>query len=173
MSEPSEQPDALAPALPGGGPEGDLAPALGTPARRAGRAWWRSMKGPIAVLLADLEAASPLVRRRAVEALVRLGDRRAVPALALTLRDPAWEVRRACARTLGRLGGDGATLALRGAMRDGHPLVRLTAAEALAALQDRGALPLLEELAAHLARYGTPFEQARAEASLLALRDPG
>lgn len=165
------EPDDLAPAL-AGREEADLAPALGTPAGSLGRAWWRNLKGPIAVLLADLEAASPLVRRRAVEALVRLGDRRAVPALGLLGRDPAWEVRRAAARALGRLGGDGAVTALRAAMGDGHPMVRLAAAEALAGLRDGAALPLLEAFAAHLAQFGTKYEQGRLEAAIAALREP-
>lgn len=170
MGEPPAHPEELAPTLAAARPDDDLAPELGTPAGRGGRAWWRSLKGPIAVLLVDLEATSPLVRRRAIEALVRLGDRRAVPALTLTVRDPAWEVRRACVRALGRLGGDGAARALRIAVRDGHPAVRLAAAEALAGLRDAGALPLLEELARHMEAYGTPFEQARVNAALETLR---
>ncbi len=170
MGEFPAQPDEFAPTIASARREDDLAPELGTPARRGGRAWWRNLKGPIAVLLADLEAASPLVRRRAVEAMVRLGDRRAVPALTLAVRDPSWEVRRACVRALGRLGGDGAARALRIAVRDGHTAVRLTAAEALAGLPDAAAVPLVEELAKHMAAYGTPFEQARVNAALATLR---
>jgi hypothetical protein len=160
----------LAPAI-AEAPDDGLAPALGTPPGRGGRAWWRSLKGPIAVLIADLEATSPLVRRRAAEALVRLGDRRAVPALALAARDPAVEVRRACVRALGRLGGDGAAVALRRSMRDAHPAVRLAAAEGLAGLGDAAALPLLEELARHLAAYGSAHERERAAAAIARLRD--
>lgn len=162
----------LSPSLAGSGPDEDFSPTLGTPApaRRGGRAWWRNLKGPIAVLLADLEAPSPLVRRRAAEALVRLRDRRAVPALAQAVRDKSWEVRRACALALGRLGGDGAAAALRIAARDGHAQVRLTAAEALAALGDVGAVPLLEEVVRHMGAFGTKHEQERAESALAALR---
>ena len=169
--------EGLAPALARPSAHDALAPELGTPAgggRGGGRAWWRSLKGPIAVLLRDLEAQNPLVRRRAAEALVRLGDRRAVSALAHALRDPAPDVRMACARALGRMGDAAARGALRPLMRDARPAVRVAAAEALAALHDVEALPLVEALVAHFEAFGTPHEAARVAAIAARLRgEPG
>lgn len=155
--------DDLAPSLSGDGP--DLAPSLGAPPP-AGRAWWHSLKGPISVLLADLERGTPTVRRRAAEALVRMGDRRAVAALAERCRDEHPEVRLACVKALSRLGGDGALPALHRACRDGHAPVRLAAAEGLARLGDASSVAVLEALLAHARDYGLPPDVALIERAL-------
>jgi HEAT repeat protein len=145
-----------------------LAPELGTrPQRDAGRRpWWRSLKGPIAVLLTDLGDPTPMVRRRAAEALARLGDRRAVSALALGVRDPAWEVRRACVKALDRLGGDGVLKTLHRAGRDGHAVVRLTAAEAIGRHGDATSLPVLRAMLEYAEKYGTAGDRVAIAAAL-------
>jgi HEAT repeat protein len=157
--------DDLSPTL-GDGSDRGLAPAMGGDARVDKRAWWRSLKGPIAVLLADLEADNPLVRRRAVEALARLGDRRAVPALARQLRDRDWKVRLACVQALGRLRGDGVISPLARATRDGHPRVRLGAAEILAVQGDPRGIAALDALLAYLDACGQSAEHAKVKALL-------
>lgn len=163
MTEPSGD----APAL-GGGDDGGLAPALGSKAPRGKRAWWNNLKGPIAVLLADFADPHPRVRRRAVEALGRLGDRRATSALTQGLRDPAWEVRLACLHALVKLGAGTAPLAR--ATRDGHPPVRRAAAEALAAHGDARDVPALEAMVAYLAATAQDADRQHAEAALAALQ---
>ncbi|HEY9722532.1 MAG TPA: HEAT repeat domain-containing protein, partial [Oscillatoriaceae cyanobacterium] len=157
----------LAPSLGGdGGPE--LAPALGaTPP--LGRAWWHSLKGPISVLLADLERGTPTVRRRAAEALVRMGDRRAVPALAERCRDEHPEVRLACVKALARLGGDGALPALHRACQDSHAHVRLAAAEGVARLGNESSLGVLETLRGHACDYGLPSDVVAVERAIAEL----
>ncbi|MDB5101562.1 MAG: lyase domain protein repeat-containing protein, partial [Cyanobacteria bacterium RYN_339] len=132
--------------------------------------WWRNLKGPIAVLLADLSVQSPRVRRRAAEALARLGDRRAVPALAQGLRDADWEVRLACIQALDRLGGDGVAEPLARATREGNARVRLAAADALAQHGDARGVAALEALAGYLEATGLETDRARVLAALTALK---
>ncbi|MFN3431638.1 MAG: HEAT repeat domain-containing protein [Candidatus Sericytochromatia bacterium] len=137
-----------------------LSPELGSrPLAGPNRPWWRSLKGPIAVLLTDLADPTPMVRRRAAEALARLGDRRAASALAICARDPAWEVRKACVKALDRLGGDGALKALHRAGRDGHAVVRLAAAEAIGRHGDASSLPVLKAMLDYAERYGTAADR--------------
>jgi HEAT repeat protein len=143
-----------------------LSPELGTRPVVEKRPWWRNLKGPIAVLLADLSDPKPMVRRRAAEALARLGDRRAVSALVACARDPAWEVRRACVKALDRLGGDAVLKPLHRAGRDGHPVVRLAAAEAIARHGDATSVPVLRAMLEHAERYGLPADRAAVEAAL-------
>lgn len=156
------EPD-LSPSLPpkdGAAELSRLAPELGSRLQAgSNRPWWRSLKGPIAVLLTDLADPTPMVRRRAAEALARLGDRRAVSALAICARDPAWEVRKACVKALDRLGGDGILKALHRAGRDGHAVVRLAAAEAIARHGDASSLPVLKAMLDYADRYGTPGDR--------------
>lgn len=159
----------LSPAL-GSGGEGSLAPELGTRKDTAHRPWWRNLKGPIGVLVTDLAAPNVLVRRRAAEALVRLGDRRALPALATGARDPAWEVRVACLRALDRFGGDEAVEAFHRACRDGHAAVRLEAARALAKHGTAGSVAVLEALLAYVTSYGLPRDRQEVESALLKLK---
>lgn len=164
----TEGPDDLAPSL--GASEGSLAPALGSRPPAGVRPWWRSLKGPIGTLIADLEHASAIERRRAAQALVRLGDRRAVPALAVAARDPAFEVRKAAIAALAALGGDGVREPLHRACQDGHPAVRLEAAAGLVAHGDRSSVVVLEALAEHARRFGLPADLVRVEAAIAGLR---
>ena len=148
--------DDFSPALSGpeGLPDYSLAPVLGSPAARGRRPWWNNLKGPIAVLLADLGATTPRVRRRAAEALARLGDRRAAPALAQGMRDRAWEVRLACLEALLQLSTDGLAAVLARATRDGNPRIRMAAAAALPNFGDAHGLQALEALEAYLDACG-------------------
>jgi HEAT repeat protein len=169
------EPSDLSPSLPGSAcgsshEDASLAPVLGTTPGLGKRAWWRNLKGPISVLLADLGDASPRVRRRAAEALARLGDRRAVPALALGLRDPVWQVRLACIQALARLGGDGVAEPLARATREGNARVRLAAAEGLAQHGDARGLAALEALAAYLEAAGLETDRTRVLAALATLK---
>lgn len=165
----------LSPSLPprdGAGEPSRLAPEMGSrPQAGSKRAWWHSLKGPIAVLLGDLSHATPMVRRRAAEALARLGDRRATSALAACARDPHWEVRRACVTALDRLGGDNVLKALHRAARDGHVLVRLAAAEAIAHHGDASSLPVLEAMREYAERYGNASDQVAIGAALARLTE--
>lgn len=160
--------DDLSPALPGH--DESLSPVLGTARTTERRPWWRNLKGPIAVLLTDFGDPSPRVRRRAAEALARLGDRRAVPALALGLKDPDWQVRLACIQALARLGGDGVAEPLARATREGNARVRLAAAEGLAQHGDARGLAALEALAAYLEAAGLESDRARVLAALATLK---
>lgn len=138
-----------------------LAPELGSrPQRETGRRpWWRSLKGPIAVLLTDLNDPTPMVRRRAAEALARLGDRRAISALVIGARDKRWEVRQACVKALDRLGGDGVLAALHRASKDGHAVVRLAAAEAIGRHGNGTSVPVLRGMLDYAEKYGTPGDR--------------
>jgi ParB family chromosome partitioning protein len=162
--------DDFSPSLPG--KDESLAPVLGTaPTRGQGkRPWWLNLKGPIAVLLADLTAQSPRVRRRAAEALARRGDRRAVAALAQGLRDADWEVRLACIQALARLGGDGVAEPLARATREGNARVRIAAAEALAQHGDTRGLAALEALAGYLEAAGLEADRAKVLVALATLK---
>lgn len=162
-------PDDLAPSL-GALGEPSLAPELGSRKSQAHRPWWRNLKGPIGVLLADLASPNALVRRRAAEALVRLGDRRALSALAAGAGDPAWEVRLACLRALDRFGGDEAVLAFHRACRDGHAAVRLEAARALARHGTAASVGVLEQLLSYVTAYGLPRDRAVVESALAELK---
>ena len=161
------EPD-LSPSLPpkGASEPSRLSPELGTRPVVEKRPWWRNLKGPIATLLADLNDPKPMVRRRAAEALARLGDKRAASALAACARDSSWEVRRACINALDRLGGDAVLKPLHRAGRDGHPVVRLAAAEAIARHGNASSLPVLEAMLEHAERYGTSGDRAAIAAAL-------
>jgi HEAT repeat protein len=137
-----------------------MAPELGSRSRAEPRPWWRNLRGPIAILLKDLQDPKPMVRRRAAEALARMGDRRAVAALCFCAKDSAWEVRRACVGALDRLGGDAVLKALHRAGRDGHPVVRLAAAEAIGRHGDAGSVAVLAAMREYTERYGTARDLA-------------
>lgn len=154
------------PPAPGSAEPARFSPELGTRPVVEKRPWWRSLKGPIAILLSDLSDPKPMVRRRAAEAIARQGDRRAVAALAERARDPHWEVRRACVKALDRLGGDAVLKPLHRAGRDGHPMVRLAAAEAIARHGDATSLPVLQAMREYAERYGAPGDQSAIAAAL-------
>jgi HEAT repeat protein len=154
------------PPKPGAAEPARFSPELGTRPVAEKRPWWRSLKGPIAVLLSDLSDPKPMVRRRAAEALARLGDRRAVSALAACARDPHWEVRRACVKALDRLGGDAVLKPLHRAARDGHPLVRLAAAEAIARHGDASSVEVLSAMGEYAERYGSPGDKTALAAAI-------
>lgn len=163
------EPDDLSPALGGAGADGGLAPELGSTGSKP-RPWWRSLKGPIAVLLAGLESKTPTERRRAAEALARLGDRRAIPALSERVREDArWEVRKACVEALLALGGE-VQPGLHRALRDGHPAVRIAAAEGLAVHGSRASLQPMDDLLAYLQRFASASDVARVAAAIATLR---
>jgi HEAT repeat protein len=164
--------DELSPAMAGRDELADcsLSPTLGTAAITRRRPWWNNLKGPIAVLLPDLTDASPRLRRRAAEALARLGDRRAAPALALGLRDRTWEVRLACLEALLHLRADGLGEVLARGTLDGHPRVRLAAADALLVLGDARGIAPLEALEKYLSASGQETDRRRVLATLDALR---
>ena len=83
------------------------------------------------------------MRHAAAQALVELGERRAVGPLCEALHDVNSAVRRAAAASLGRLKDDRAIGPLCGTLHDSLYWVRGTAAEALGLIGSREALPAL------------------------------
>lgn len=78
-------------------------------------------------------ASDAAILKQAARGLGRLGDRRAVPALARLLanRQCAFVARQAAAQSLGQIGGDEAQAALRATLADPLPTVRAAAERAL------------------------------------------
>lgn len=104
---------------------------------------------PYAARLAR-EGADLTVRRAAIQALGRCGDRRATPALLDALDDPAVEVRRAAVKVLGDLRVRSAASRLVALLKDEDPALRRAAVVALGQLRDRRALePLVDQYKAH------------------------
>lgn len=89
----------------------------------------------LAPLVERLGAPAVEARLAALEVLGRLGDRRAVPALAASLADPDPGVRAAAAEALGRVGGPEAAGALLAALDSDDPTLRLAALEGLVAVR--------------------------------------
>jgi HEAT repeat protein len=88
-----------------------------------------------------LDDEHELVRMRAAQALGRIGDRQAVPALIARLNDEFWDVRYAAEDALVALGAV-SRQPLRDAFADATPLARRYTVEPLAKRGDRAALPL-------------------------------
>lgn len=106
-------------------------------------------------------------RASAVEALGRLGDRRAVKFLTELLQDRAPRVRIAAAEALGRIGDTSAAAALVDATKDDEGRMRITAAEALPALDaDLAIQPLID-----LLNSDDPKARIRAADALGKMRD--
>lgn len=95
--------------------------------------------------VASLTDSNELVRLRAAQALGRIGDRRAIPALVAALGDELWTVRYAAEDALVALGRRSVP-SLRAAYRDAPPRARPHIVEALAKLGDRRPLPGLRVL---------------------------
>jgi transcription termination factor NusA len=90
-------------------------------------------------LITLLENENATVRKRAVEALGKLGGRSVEPLInALNHQDPL--VRRKVAETLGQIGDKRSVKPLINALRDGDEMVRRRAAEALGELGDERAM---------------------------------
>lgn len=100
-----------------------------------------------AELLAQLDAADPLVRRQAVWSLAARGSSRAGAALAGRLHDPDPATRGVAAWGLGKLGDRAALDPLVTALRDRDVHVREMAVLALGDLRDPRAVPALAALA--------------------------
>jgi HEAT repeat protein len=127
-------------------------------------------KPAVKPLIADLSADDPLVRRQAVDALGRIGDRRAVVPLIETLRDGDSLVRGHAVEALGRLKDPRAVAPLIVILRSKEqpPHVRMSAAEALGTIGDPSAVePLI--LALLDAYWGV---RSRAAQALGRLKDP-
>jgi HEAT repeat protein len=84
----------------------------------------------------DLRSEFPSVRRQAVVALGRRGDRSTTPALIAMLQDPDSSVRREAARVLGQLKDEQAVPRLIQSLGDGDANVRTYAAYALGEIKD-------------------------------------
>jgi len=97
-------------------------------------------------LVRDLARPHPLDRRSAADALGRLGDPDAAPALRPLLEDPDWDVVAAAAQALGLLDDRGSVPAMEAALRRAtFPESRRDLAAALAALGSAAGTPVLLE----------------------------
>lgn len=98
--------------------------------------------------LARLRSHDVTVRSDAAHQLGKLGDERAVPALAEALQDTDEYVRKSAVTALRRIGGSAAMEALRIALADRSEQVVLQAVNGLRDMRDRGAVePLIRVLA--------------------------
>lgn len=98
--------------------------------------------------LEPLAHGTALQKQGAAEALGWYGDKAAVPALMIAVKDTSsWKVRRDAAEALGRIGDPAAEAVLVVALADENPLVRPVAMEALAALGRPGLAHLKKSLA--------------------------
>ena len=123
-------------------PEGETEPVEPPPAPRGPRP-------DLEVLLQDVE---PQIRRRAAQAIGRVGLTDGLDALTAALSDPEVEVRQMSAFALGLLGDLRAVDALVAALADPEPVVQGRAAEALGRLGATGTADRVGEVAA---RYVT------------------
>ncbi len=104
-------------------------------------------QSPAELLLGDLQAEAPAVRRQAAAALGRLADRAAVPALVAALKDSDASVRRTAANSLANLKDERAVAGLSELLADADPNVRFYAAYALGEIKDsRAAAALVRAL---------------------------
>ena len=91
-------------------------------------------------LLQQLKSSDVTLRSDSAHALGKLGDERAVPALAEALRDSDEYVRKSAVMALRRIGGPGAMEAMRTALADRSEQVCLQAVKGLGELRDAGAV---------------------------------
>lgn len=99
-------------------------------------------------LVAQLRSHDVTVRSDAAHHLGKLGDERAVPALAEALADPDEYVRKSAVAALRRIGGTSTMEALRTALGDRSEQVVLQAVNGLRDMRDKGAVePLIRVLA--------------------------
>jgi HEAT repeat protein len=85
-------------------------------------------------------------RRYSIDALGKIGDKRAVTPLIDALLDPHWVVRSKAAEALGRIGDERATTALAAASKDDDWRVRYEAVRALGNVGPDAITPLREAL---------------------------
>ncbi|HXF83320.1 MAG TPA: HEAT repeat domain-containing protein [bacterium] len=98
--------------------------------------------------IARLRSADVTVRSDAAHQLGKLGDERAVPALAEAVQDPDEYVRKSAVMALRRIGGPAAMAALRTALSDRSEQVILQAVNGLRDMRDKEAVePLIRVLA--------------------------
>ncbi len=93
--------------------------------------------------LQQLKSTDVTLRSDSAHALGKLGDERAVPALAEALRDSDEYVRKSAVMALRRIGGPQAMEAMRGALADRSEQVCLQAVKGLGELRDAGAVESL------------------------------
>ncbi len=91
-------------------------------------------------LLQELKSSDVTLRSDSAHALGKLGDERAVPALADALRDSDEYVRKSAVMALRRIGGPRAMEAMRTALADRSEQVCLQAVKGLGELRDAGAV---------------------------------
>lgn len=97
--------------------------------------------GDVSAVPALIEALKDSdVRRRAIDALGKIGSVSAVPALIEVLKDNHWSIQRNATHALGKIGTP-AVPALIEALKDSDPYVRGYAAEALGEIGDATTLP--------------------------------
>jgi HEAT repeat protein/cyclophilin family peptidyl-prolyl cis-trans isomerase len=100
---------------------------------------------------ADLEGLAldpdPILRRRALLAIGRVGSADGLGALVPALTDPDEQVRAAAAFAIGLIASTAAIDPLRAALQDASPLVRGRAIEALGLIGDRAAAPAVADAA--------------------------
>ncbi|NDJ33748.1 MAG: HEAT repeat domain-containing protein [Chloroflexi bacterium] len=108
--------------------------------RRAVEALVRLGAAALPGLIETLEHPDSDVRARAATALGVIGEQGAVKPLLAGLHDPSDIVREACVRALGRIGGAEAAEGLVGALRDDRGSVSLEARWALRDMSDSGGL---------------------------------
>ena len=119
------------------------APAVADP--RGRRLAWREASA--AALVSRLADPRPAVWRRTIEALVRLGPDRAVPALTGAIAShPSVDVRQRALWTAMRLPLTAAGTAVRPALRDRDPRVQRVAVHGVGLWRDREAVPALNDL---------------------------
>jgi hypothetical protein len=102
-------------------------------------------QAPIDALIAGLADDDGLVRQRARESLVDMGEQAAAP-LIEELADPNGQVRWEAAKALSEIGDPAAAPALVNALEDKKGDIRWLAAEGLIVLERRGLPPLLQAL---------------------------
>lgn len=90
-----------------------------------------------------LDDPEHLVRWVAIDALARLADPEAVPALLLRLQDPSWTVRIAAIRALNEIGDVAAVYELTHMVNDPNPNVQEAAVETIGHLGSHRDVPLL------------------------------
>lgn len=112
-------------------------------------------------LVAQLRSHDVTVRSDAAHHLGKLGDERAVPALAEALADPDEYVRKSAVAALRRIGGTSTMEALRMALGDRSEQVVLQAVNGLRDMRDKGAV---EALIRVLARRERSLQLASTEA---------